>query len=110
VALFPGNFINSDGFDVIEIHEGSSPFDRELHRSENGRPAGIEGVGNLGPAQFLRPPRQKPHIGRRNLVLAIGPRYQFDHDPAVGAVHSAHSVQKEHRNSPEWNKFKASYR
>lgn len=107
MSSLPLDLIESDGGDSIQIHVCPSPFNRHFHGTEDRIPTRTENLGHVRPAQQLRPSRKIPLIGRRHMILSIGPRYLFDNDATPRAFDSPHGVKEKDRNSPQRNKLEA---
>ena len=82
----PLDLIDADGADTSKIHVRPSPGHGHVHRPKNVVPTDVESLGDLLPAQPLGPPRQKPGIGRGQVVLALCPRQPLH----------PHTPQREH--------------
>ncbi len=105
----PLDLIDADGADTRQIHVRPSPGHGHLHRPKDVVPTGVEGLGHLLPTQPLGPPRQKPGIGRGQVVLAICPRQPLHADPTARTFHPPRGVDEEHGQAPQWHKFKPTH-
>ena len=95
VPMLPLDLVDAHGRNPRQILVRSAPGDGHGHRAEHAVPA-VRKVGRLAPAQPLRPPRQKPGVGGRQLVLPRRPRHPLDAHSAAGrAGDPAHAIQEE---------------
>ena len=68
--------------------------DDVFDRIANLFPRGVERFGSFLPGEFPRPTGQQQHVSFGQVMLAIAPRYLFDHHTAGAALDSAHTVQE----------------
>ncbi len=72
--------------------------DDPLHTAAHGVPLHAEAFGGFFPTQAFRPGGQEVPEHIALAVLAVGPRHTLDLDPALRAIHPAHSVGQGHRD------------
>jgi hypothetical protein len=78
------DFIDADRANCCEIHMIPPPGDGHGNRAEHLIPAGAEDARDLLPTEALGPGGEKPHVGRRELMLAIGPGHLLNRPPHRG--------------------------
>ena len=106
-AVLPVDFIDAERANSGEIHVIVAPGDGHVDRAKDLVPTGAEHGRHLFPTEALGPAGQKPHVGGRELVLALGPGHVLDAHAARRARDAAHHVEKEHRHAPQRHKFEA---
>src|SRR5450759_2115033 len=89
---------------------GQAPLDGLLHRTENIVPGGSERLSRLTPGEPFSPSRQKPLIGVRHVILAVGPGNGFDGHLATRTIHPPHRVDQEDSDPPKRNEVKLAFR
>ena len=70
-------------------------------------PGGVKDCGDARPAQALGPGREKPRVGRRQVVLALGPGDRLHPHPTAATLHAAPGVQEEDRQAPQGHELEA---
>src|SRR5262249_29288950 len=105
-AVLPVDLIDADRVNTGEIHAIPPPRDGHGDRAEDRIPASPKDARDLGQTEALRPPREKPHVGRRELMLAVRPGHLLDADATARAVDAPHHVEEEHADPPERHELK----
>lgn len=105
--LLPGNLVNANRADAIQVPVGKAPFHRHPHRADNRVPAGMKRLRGILPSQSLCPSRKKPGIAGRKMAFALRPRKAFDLDATPGAIPTPWRIDKEHLDIPHRNKLKS---
>ncbi len=99
--MLPMDFIDTDRPNAREIHVGAAPRHGHRHRPKHLIPTGAEDTRGLLPTEALGPAGEKPHVGRRQLVLAVAPGHLFDRDATARARDAPHHIQEEDAQAPE---------
>src|SRR5438094_5458364 len=100
-TVLPMDFIDADRSYSREIHVGAAPRHGHRHRAEHLIPTGAEDARGLLPTEAFGPAGEKPHVGRGQLMLAVGPGHLFDRDATARALDAPHHVQEEDAQAPE---------
>ena len=69
-----------------------------------------EDARDLLPTEAFGPPREKPHVGGGQLVLAVGPGHPLDGDPTARAIDAPHRVEEEDAQAPQRDELEAAQR
>ena len=101
MPLFPGQFVDADRADAIEVAVRQPPANGVLDAAEDGVPARMKAAGGLLPRQHLGPPREEPDERVGRLHLARRPGHHLDGDAATRAVDATHRVHEPDRHPPE---------
>ena len=102
MPVLPLDLVDAHGFNPRQILVRPAPGDGHGHRAEHAVPGGVKGRRHLAPTQPLRPPRQEPRVGGRQLVFSLRPRHPLDaHTAAPRAGDPAHPIQEEDAEAPE---------
>ena len=110
VAPAIGDFVDTNGPDLIEAAMGKPPLDDVLHGIVDLLPAGMKAAGRLLPRELSGPVRQVHHVGLGQGVLADAPGDLFDFDAALATLDAPHAVVERDRISPDRDEFKMSLR
>ena len=84
-----------------------APLHGHRDGSEHVVPGGVKRLGHRRPAQPPGPDGQKPRVGRRELVLALGPGNGLDSHAASATLHAVSGVQKEDGEAPQGHELEA---
>ena len=106
VALFPGEFVDADGSNAVEVAIRETPLHGHRHRVKDRLPAHAKALRRLLPAERLRPAREEPRERRRHRRLALRPRHALNLDAAARAVASPRRVHEVHRDGPQGHELK----
>ena len=110
MAVAPLHLIDADDLDPQEVTVGQPLLHRMFQGSKHGVPCRVEGIGPSMPREPLGPPRQKPALAGRELLLALSPGHLFDDHAAGRALHPPHRVTEKHRDVPERDKLEPTRR
>ena len=84
MPALPLDLIDTNRSYARQVHMSPPPGHGHLNRSKDVIPTGVEGLGHFLPTHPLGPPRQKPGIGRGQVVFVLSPRQPL-HSDAISA-------------------------
>src|SRR2546422_1144355 len=107
VSAPAGELVDAGRRDPREVPMRQPPPHGHGHRPEDVVPGGVKDRRDGRPAQALGPCREKPRVGRRELVLALGPGEGLHPHPAAATLHALPGVQEEDRQAPQGHELEA---
>ena len=111
MPVLPLDLVDAHGCNPRQILVRPAPGNGHGHRAEHAVPGGPKGHRHLPPAQALRPPRQEPRVGGRQLVFPLRPWHSLDaHTAARRAGDPAHPIQEEDAEAPERHELEPPHR
>jgi len=110
VATAVSDLVDPEGLDGAQDPVFQSPLNDPLDRAIDLIPRGVKRPGDLQPREFTGPSREKLHVGRRQMMLTLGPGQDLGDNAACGAIHPSAGIAEEYRKAPKRNKLKAPLR